>query len=226
MRLQQVRRIGQAQRSQLGADGIEPGGKFSHVGDNALAVALLAAVGSDKGVGLKNVIDRTGDDRLIAGKGEAGRYRFGRELGDLSDVGPDRAGGQRAIAQKRKHRRNHYLGNGVLTPSGQRKAVEGVLAVLAHPELRADSVVSSLGPGPRQLVEIGRALLGNARLVVLDEPTSSLSAAESVALDGVLARLRERGVAIVYITHFLEEVMRLADRHTVLRDGRTVSTRE
>jgi ribose transport system ATP-binding protein len=113
---------------------------------------------------------------------------------------------------------------GVLTPRAEKKAIDDVLAVLAHPDLRGDAIVRTLGPGPRQLVEIGRALLGNARLVVLDEPTSSLSAAEAATLDTVLARLRERGVAIVYITHFLEEVMRLAEGFTVLRDGRTVST--
>ena len=111
---------------------------------------------------------------------------------------------------------------GVVRAAEQRARVAEVLALLDHPELAADRSVQSLGPGPRQLVEIGRALLGSARLVVLDEPTSSLSAAEARALDGVLAKLRARGVSIIYITHFLEELGRVADRYTVLRDGRTV----
>jgi len=113
---------------------------------------------------------------------------------------------------------------GVVRLSEQRARVGEVLALLDHPELAPDRSVSSLGPGPRQLVEIGRALLGSARVVVLDEPTSSLSAGEARALDGVLEKLRVRGVSIIYITHFLEELSRVAERYTVLRDGRTVSS--
>jgi ribose transport system ATP-binding protein len=60
--------------------------------------------------------------------------------------------------------------------------------------------------------------------VVMDEPTSSLSAREGKTLDEVMTRLRERGVSIVYISHFLDEVKRVADRYTVLRDGKTVAT--
>jgi ribose transport system ATP-binding protein len=115
---------------------------------------------------------------------------------------------------------------GLVDRKARAAVTDRVLAVLAHPDLRADRVVRDLGPGARQLVEIGRALAFDCKLVVLDEPTSSLSATEARALDGVLDRLRERGVSIVYITHFLEEVERLAARYTVLRDGRTVGTGE
>jgi ribose transport system ATP-binding protein len=111
---------------------------------------------------------------------------------------------------------------GLVDRAARRAVCDRVLGVLAHPDLSADRVVRELGPGARQLVEIGRALAFECKLVVLDEPTSSLSAAESRALDGVLDRLRARGVSIIYITHFLEEVERLAARYTVLRDGRTV----
>ena len=113
---------------------------------------------------------------------------------------------------------------GLVRRDERRAITDRVLAVLAHPDLRADRVVRDLGPGARQLVEIGRALAFDCKLVVLDEPTSSLSAIEARALDGVLDRLRERGVSIVYITHFLEEVERLAARYTVLRDGKTIGT--
>ena len=121
-------------------------------------------------------------------------------------------------------RETHRLG--VLSPREARARVAPMLALLAHADLDPDRPVRELGPGPRQLVEIARALVGDARVVVLDEPTSSLSFAEARALDAVIARLRERGVSIVYITHFLEEVQRIADRYTVLRDGRTVATGE
>jgi ribose transport system ATP-binding protein len=115
---------------------------------------------------------------------------------------------------------------GLVDRAARSRIVDRVLAVLGHADLEADRVVRTLGPGARQLIEIGRALAFDAKLVVLDEPSSSLSAAEVTTLDGVLSRLRERGVSIIYITHFLEEVARLADRYTVLRDGRTVGAGE
>ncbi|MBW2462401.1 MAG: sugar ABC transporter ATP-binding protein, partial [Deltaproteobacteria bacterium] len=86
--------------------------------------------------------------------------------------------------------------------------------------------VRDLGPGQRQVVEIVRALVGDARVVVMDEPTSSLSHKDAAHLFDVVRRLVERGVSIIYISHFLEEVERLADRYTVLRDGKTVGTGE
>ena len=97
-------------------------------------------------------------------------------------------------------------------------------AVELLPELDPSARVSTLGPGARQLVEIGRALTIDASIVVLDEPTSSLSALEAAQLKEVLERLRARGTSIVYITHYLEEILGFADRYTVLRDGATVAS--
>ncbi len=136
------------------------------------------------------------------------------------NLAPDLTVGQNLLLGREAHRL------GVLTPRAQRAEVERVLALLGSPELSPDRPVRELGPGPRQLTEIGRALIGEASVVVLDEPTSSLSSAEAEILDAVVRRLRERGVSIVYISHFLEEVTRLADRYTVLRDGRTVASGE
>jgi ribose transport system ATP-binding protein len=98
------------------------------------------------------------------------------------------------------------------------------LAVLHHPEITPDRRLAELGPGARQLVEVARALASDARIVVMDEPTSSLSHADAERLFDVIARLRERGVSVIYISHVLEEVARVADRYTVLRDGRSVKT--
>jgi ribose transport system ATP-binding protein len=80
--------------------------------------------------------------------------------------------------------------------------------------------VSDLPPGQRQLVEIARALAMNARVLIMDEPSSSLTQAETDRLFEVVDDLRSKGVAIVYISHRLAEVKRLADRATVLRDGK------
>jgi ribose transport system ATP-binding protein len=78
--------------------------------------------------------------------------------------------------------------------------------------------------GDQQLVEIAKALSLDARIVVMDEPTSALTEAESARLERTIARLRDRGTTILYISHKMDEVFRLADRITVLRDGRRVHT--
>jgi ABC-type sugar transport system ATPase subunit len=84
--------------------------------------------------------------------------------------------------------------------------------------------ISELGVGAQQMVEIARALARDARLLVLDEPSAALTESETETLLGILAELRARGVACIYISHRLGEVRRIADRVTVLRDGRTVCT--
>ena len=86
--------------------------------------------------------------------------------------------------------------------------------------------VSTLALPDQQVVEICRALAGDARLVLMDEPTSSLSQQSVTRLFEVVRQLRASGLAIIYISHFLEEVRQIADRFTVLRDGATVLTGE
>jgi ribose transport system ATP-binding protein len=100
--------------------------------------------------------------------------------------------------------------------------VREILALLQHPEIVPDSPVERLSPGAQQLVEIARALLVDARVLVLDEPTSALTQEDSRRLFDLMRRLRQRGVSLVYISHFLEEVEEIADRFTVLRDGQSV----
>ncbi len=113
---------------------------------------------------------------------------------------------------------------GVVDRAAMRARVTRALEWLDQPELHPETVVADLSPGARQLVEVARALATDAKVVVMDEPTSSLSRPESERLFAVIDRLHERGVAVVYISHFLEEVRRVAQRYTVLRDGRTVET--
>lgn len=102
-----------------------------------------------------------------------------------------------------------------------RKARE-ILAELDYADLNLRTPVGKLGPGVRQIVEIGRALASDARILLLDEPTSSLTEADSERLFQVMDRLKKRGLAIVFISHALEEVNRVADSIAVLRDGRLV----
>ena len=86
-------------------------------------------------------------------------------------------------------------------------------------DLDPASRVASLRLGERQLVAIAKALAAEARILILDEPTASLSAAEAEHLFTVVRDLRVRGVGVIYISHRLEEVARIADRVTVMRDG-------
>ncbi len=85
--------------------------------------------------------------------------------------------------------------------------------------------VSELTPGQQQLLQIAAAVSSGARIIVFDEPTSSLSQAEAERLYNLIARLEQRGVTSIYVSHRLEEIFRLCDDVTVLRDGQHVATR-
>ena len=89
-------------------------------------------------------------------------------------------------------------------------------------DLDPDAVVDTMGMAKRQMAEILKALAFKAKLIIMDEPTSSLSAAESEKLFETIDGLRNKGAGILYISHRLEEVYRLSDRLTVMRDGKIV----
>jgi ribose transport system ATP-binding protein len=88
----------------------------------------------------------------------------------------------------------------------------------------ADALMGTLPIGMQQLVELSRVLFSGARIIILDEPTSALSAPEVERLFRVLRRLRESGKSIVFISHFLDDVLRIADTVTVLRNGEKIAT--
>lgn len=83
--------------------------------------------------------------------------------------------------------------------------------------------VSELDASYKQMVAIARVLLGNASLIIMDEPTTSLTGAEIDRLFSIMRTLRDRGIAIIFISHKLREVMEICDRYTVLRNGKQVS---
>ena len=105
----------------------------------------------------------------------------------------------------------------------RRRAIEAIKE-FDNPELTPDAQVRRLSVGSQQLVEIARALTVGCRVLVLDEPTSSLTRQDVERLFEIIGRLKKQGKAIVYISHFIEEVKRIADRVTVLRDGRVVGS--
>ena len=109
---------------------------------------------------------------------------------------------------------------GVVLRDQMRSTARAALEQLGHSDIPPDAVVGDLQPAAQQLVEIARALAVGCRVLVLDEPTSSLGHADVRKLFDLLGRLKARGLAIVYISHFIEEVKAIADRFAVLRDGR------
>jgi ribose transport system ATP-binding protein len=114
--------------------------------------------------------------------------------------------------------------SGWLNRTEQRRRVRAALERLGHADLPLDTLVCRLSVGMQQVVEIARALVMEARLIVFDEPTSSLTQHDALRLFEVIGRLKQAGIAIVYISHFLEEVRRVSDRFTVLRDGCSVGS--
>ncbi len=113
---------------------------------------------------------------------------------------------------------------GVICRREHRRLTTDALNVLEHADIRPEAIAGNLSVGAQQLIEVARALVSDARVIVFDEPTSSLTERDAERLFEIIERLRERGLAIVYISHFLEEVRRVAQRYTVLRDGRSVGS--
>ena len=111
---------------------------------------------------------------------------------------------------------------GILRKRAEREVASKALARTGHQGLSLDRRVSALNPAERQVVEIARALAGQARILIMDEPTSSLTTVDTRNLFKAIGELKQQGVSILYVSHFLEEVAEVADRVVVLRDGRSV----
>ncbi len=107
---------------------------------------------------------------------------------------------------------------------GRRQHAEEVLKRVGG-RIRPDSLAGGLSMPKQQLVEIAKAVYTNPAVLILDEPTASLGDHDVEHLFGILTEMRAQGVAIIYISHRFEELFRIADRITVLRDGRSVETR-
>ncbi len=110
-------------------------------------------------------------------------------------------------------------------PRMHREAHEA-LAMLGHPEIDTRRECGKLGIGLQQMVEIAKAVSLNAKLLIMDEPTSSLGEQEVRQLMTTVRRLRESGIAILFVSHKLEELFELCDRVTVMRDGEHILTED
>ena len=128
-----------------------------------------------------------------------------------------------SLAPNLSVRDNIFMGREIRTPTGVDFAEEARIARRLMEELEEDidplTPVEALRLGQQQIVEIARALSVNSRILIMDEPTSALSASEVDALFKVIRDLTSRGVSIVYISHHLEEALQITDHAVVLRDG-------
>jgi len=178
--------------------------------------------------------------RILAGElaGYVGELRLDGILRRLATPGEAIEAGIAVIPQELQlvstltAAENIFLGREERTPLGlidfgalERRA-ERELSALGVTHVSPDETLEHLEAARRQLVAIARALSLRARLIIMDEPTASLGAAEAQRLEELVARLSSRGVGVVYISHKLDEVRRLAHRVTVLRDGRQIVTRD
>jgi ribose transport system ATP-binding protein len=111
---------------------------------------------------------------------------------------------------------------GWLRGARRRELARAALAELRHESIALDAPVYTRSIAEQQVIEIARALIGCPKVIIMDEPTSSLTQVDTENLFNVIGRLRARQVSVVYISHFLEECKRLCDRFTVLRDGESV----
>ncbi|MGL4489629.1 MAG: sugar ABC transporter ATP-binding protein [Rhizobiaceae bacterium] len=123
---------------------------------------------------------------------------------------------------------NMFLGNaltkfGFITDrAAMRRRAKALLAQL-DPTIDVRAKIKTLRVAQRQIVEIAKALLGNARVIAMDEPTSSLTPVEFDKLVSVIEQLKRDGVAVIYVSHKLDEVFRVASQATILRDGKKVA---
>lgn len=105
-----------------------------------------------------------------------------------------------------------------------RRRADEAIRFFDHPEIQPNIPVNRLSVAAQQLVEIARALASKCKVLIFDEPTSSLTQRDAQRLFELIGTLKRQGLAIIYISHFIEEVQQIADRVTVLRDGQSVAT--
>ncbi len=163
-----------------------------------------------------------------------GRFRFGGKAIDHLTPNNARAIGISPVFQEFSLvpsltvEENLFLGResstaGMLDTGAMRRRARTLIDELGF-DLDPKTRVDKLDRAHQQMAEIAKALLGNVRLLILDEPTASLTERETGRLFELIAKLKSQGVGIIYVSHRLREIRALADRVTVLRDGRQIKT--
>ena len=198
---------------------LRPGEVHILVGENGAGKSTLAKVLSGA---------YTADEGEVILDGAPVRFHSPR---DALDAGVAMIYQEFNLAQHLTVAENIFLGQeiilepvfGTVNASAMREKSRGVLQSL-HAKVSPDDRLSGIGTAQMQLVEIAKALLVDSRILIMDEPTASLSEQEIEHLFETIGRLKQAGVAIVYISHRLEEFERVGDRVTVMRNGERVWT--
>jgi ABC-type sugar transport system ATPase subunit len=190
--------------------------------------ALLGANGAGKSTLIKVLVGATAPDSgRLELDGQPVRFSNTREA---ADRGVAIVSQELTLFPHLDVLQNLFLGHEPLTGGvavdrrAMRRAASPVLESVGL-DVDVTRPLGSLRLGEQQLVEIARALLKDPKILVLDEPTSALQAVETERLLAVVRGLRDRGVAVVYVSHFLEDVFAVADRITIMRSGRVVIAR-
>jgi ABC-type sugar transport system ATPase subunit len=204
-----------------------------HGVDLDLLPSTVHALVGENGAGKSTLI------KILSGvhRRDAGEIRLGGIVADVSSPHEAQSLGIVTIYQERNLIPFLSVGENILLgamPVGRfsvvqwKRLFEKSAEILADLNLPLDprQLVGALGPAEQQAVEIAKALYKKARIVIMDEPTASLAGAEIDNLFRLIRRLKQAGVAVIYISHRLDEVFEIADRVTVLRDGHEVLTRD
>ena len=196
---------------------LRPGEVHALVGENGAGKSTLIKV-------LTGVYQPDDGTLLLGGQ----PVRFGRPL-DAQAAGISTIYQEVNLVPLLSVARNLFLGREPRTRLGlidtramDARAAELLGSLGVHADVRRP--LRTLGLGTQQMVAVARAVAAEARVVVMDEPTSSLEAREVATLFDVVGRLRSQGIAVLYVSHRLDELYRICDRVTVLRDGRVVHT--
>ncbi len=192
-------------------------------------LALIGENGAGKSTLMKVISGAHAPD---AGSMELDGQPFApREPRQSSDAGVAMIYQELTLAPHLNAEENLVLGReparlGFVNRTTRREQARKALEMVNHPNLPLDVPVRTLSVAQQQIVEIARACASGARVVILDEPTSSLGRHDVETLFRIIARLAERGVALIYISHFLEECRTVAKNYLVLRDGKSVGLGE
>jgi putative multiple sugar transport system ATP-binding protein len=197
---------------------VEEGEIHALVGENGAGKSTLMEV-------LSGVYPHGSYEGAIVFEGEERRFR---DINDSEALGIIIIHQELALIPLMSIAENIFLANppsrfGVIDRDTVDRRSRELLAMVGLKET-PDTLITNLGVGKQQLVEIAKALSKKVRLLILDEPTASLNETDSTALLDLLVEFRAQGMSAILISHKLNEVARVADRITVLRDGRTVDT--
>ncbi len=195
---------------------IYPGEVHALMGENGAGKSTLMKILSGAHSCTAGTIEVNGGPALISGPTDAKRLGISIIYQELA-LAPNLTVAQNMVLGQEKARFGFVDRNATITAC--RKALDEL-----DVDFSPTDKVASLSLAQRQQVEIARALLSDCRILVMDEPTTSLSSRECERLFAIVRKLRAQGLAIIYISHRMDEVYDLADRVTVLRDGRYVGS--